>query len=49
LPDGGIEVRPARPRGDISDVFGMLKRKNGPRVSIKQMNKVIEESWAGKR
>ena len=49
LPDGGIEVRRALPRGDISDVFGMLKRKNGPRVSIKQMNKVIEESWAGKR
>ena len=49
LPDGAIEVRPARPRGDISDAFGMFKRKSGPRISIKQMKKAIEEGWAGKR
>jgi AbrB family looped-hinge helix DNA binding protein len=49
LPGGAIEVRPAHPKGKISDVFGMLKRKGGPRLSIKQMNKIIEESWAGKR
>jgi AbrB family looped-hinge helix DNA binding protein len=49
LPDGAIEVRPARQRGDISDVFGALKRKGGPRLSIKQMKKIAEEGWAGKR
>jgi len=49
LPDGAIEVRPAHSKGKISDMFGALKRKGAPRLSIKQMNKIIEESWAGKR
>jgi AbrB family looped-hinge helix DNA binding protein len=32
LPDGRIEVRAAPPTGGISDVFGYLKRRNGPRA-----------------
>lgn len=49
LPDGAIEVRPAHPKGRISDVFNSLKRKGAPRLSIKQMKKIAEEGWAGKR
>jgi bifunctional DNA-binding transcriptional regulator/antitoxin component of YhaV-PrlF toxin-antitoxin module len=40
LPDGRIQVKAARPRGKISDVFGFLKRENGPSLSIEDMNKV---------
>jgi len=49
LPDGAIEVRPAQPKGKISDVFNSLKRKGAPRLSVKQMKKIAEEGWAGKR
>jgi bifunctional DNA-binding transcriptional regulator/antitoxin component of YhaV-PrlF toxin-antitoxin module len=49
LPDGRIMVKAARPKGNISDVFNFLKRKNGPSLSIEEMNKVIARGWAGKR
>ena len=49
LPDGRIEMRAARPTGKISDVFGSLKRKGGPTLSIEEMNKIIADGWAGKR
>ena len=49
LPYGRIEMRPARPTGKISDVFGLLKRKDGPSFSIKEMNKIAARGWAGKR
>jgi len=45
-----IELRVFRPTGKISDAFGCLKskRKGGP-LSIKKMNKIIADGWAGKR
>ncbi len=49
LPDGRIEVRAARPMGEISDAFGFLKRKNGPSLSIGEMNKIAARGWAGER
>ncbi|HEY1838231.1 MAG TPA: AbrB/MazE/SpoVT family DNA-binding domain-containing protein [Rhizomicrobium sp.] len=49
LPDGAIEVRPAHSKGHISDVFNSLKHKGGQRLSIKQMKKIAEDGWAGKR
>ena len=50
LPDGRIEVKAARPTGNISDVFGALKaRRKGKTVSIADMNEVIARGWAGKR
>jgi AbrB family looped-hinge helix DNA binding protein len=49
LPDGRIEVKAARPTGKISDVFGLLKRKNGPRLSIEEINEAAARGWAGKR
>jgi len=49
LPDGRIEVRAARPTGQISDVFGLLKQPNGPTLSIKEMGEIAAQGWAGKR
>jgi bifunctional DNA-binding transcriptional regulator/antitoxin component of YhaV-PrlF toxin-antitoxin module len=49
LPDGRIEVKAARPAGKISDAFGFLKRKDGPSLSIEEMNKIAARGWAGKR
>jgi bifunctional DNA-binding transcriptional regulator/antitoxin component of YhaV-PrlF toxin-antitoxin module len=49
LPDGRIEVKAARPIGKISDAFGFLKREDGPRLSIEEMNEFAARGWAGKR
>lgn len=49
LPDGRIEVKAARPMGKISDAFGFLKRKNGPSLSIEEMNEIAARGWAGKQ
>ena len=49
LPGGRIELKAAQPTGNISEVFGLLKRKNGPSFTIEKMNKLIARGWAGKR
>ena len=49
LPNGRIEVRAAKPTGKISDAFGLLKRKNGPSLSIEEINRIAARGWAGKR
>jgi bifunctional DNA-binding transcriptional regulator/antitoxin component of YhaV-PrlF toxin-antitoxin module len=49
LPDGRIEMKAERPAGKISDVFNLLKRKNGPSLSIKEINDVAARGWRGKR
>ena len=49
LPDGRIAMKAVRPTGKISDVFDVLKTKNGPSLSIDEMNKITARSWAGKR
>jgi AbrB family looped-hinge helix DNA binding protein len=49
LPGGRIEVKATRPAGKISDAFGFLKRKGGPRLSIEEINRIAAEGWAGKR
>ncbi|WP_395648370.1 AbrB/MazE/SpoVT family DNA-binding domain-containing protein [Terricaulis sp.] len=46
LPDGRVEVR-AAPRAEISDVFGLLKRKGGPRLSIEEMTEIARKGWSG--
>ena len=48
LPDGRIEVKAARPCGQISEVFGLLKNRNGPHLSIEEMNEIAAHGWAGK-
>jgi AbrB family looped-hinge helix DNA binding protein len=49
LPGDRIEMRAARPTGKISDVFGMLKKKDGLTLSIDDINRIAAEGWAGKR
>lgn len=50
LPGGRIELKAARPTGEISDVFGSLKTKRkGRPLSIEEMNEIIARGWAGKR
>lgn len=49
LPGGRIEVRALRPGGQISDVFGLLKRKSTRSLSIEQMNEIAARGWAGRR
>lgn len=49
LPDGRVEVRAARPTGEISDTFNSLKRKGGPSLSIDEMKKIAAKGWAGRR
>jgi AbrB family looped-hinge helix DNA binding protein len=49
LPDGRIEIKAARPSGQISDVFNFLKRDTGASLSIEEMNRIAADGWAGKR
>ncbi|MDE1918727.1 MAG: AbrB/MazE/SpoVT family DNA-binding domain-containing protein [Sphingomonadales bacterium] len=47
LPNGRIEISAARPRGKISEAFGLLKREGQKALSIEAMNDVIAKGWAG--
>ena len=47
LPGGRIELRSARGQSSISDVFGILKPKNGRVLSIDEINEAIADGWAG--
>jgi bifunctional DNA-binding transcriptional regulator/antitoxin component of YhaV-PrlF toxin-antitoxin module len=47
LPGGRVEVRAARPKGKISDAFGILKRKGQPTLSIEEINEITVQGWAG--
>lgn len=47
LPDGRVEVRAAKPAGQIADAFGLLKRQGAPHLSIEEMDRIISEGWAG--
>jgi len=49
FPDGRIEVKAARPTGEISDAFNFLKKNKGPSLSIAEINKIAARGWAGKR
>lgn len=49
LSDGRVEVKAARPKGDIRDAFNFFKRENGPTLSIEEINELAAEGWAGKR
>jgi AbrB family looped-hinge helix DNA binding protein len=48
LPNGRIEIAAARARR-ISNVFGLLKGKGEPSLSIEEMNEVAARGWAGER
>lgn len=48
LPDGKVQVR-AAPTGDISKIFGLLKKPGGPKLTIEQIKEATARAWAGKR
>jgi bifunctional DNA-binding transcriptional regulator/antitoxin component of YhaV-PrlF toxin-antitoxin module len=48
LPHGRIEVKAARPDGRISDAFDFLKRE-GPTLSLEEIDEIARRGWAGKR
>ena len=43
-----IKIEAAKPKSEISDVFGLLKRDGQPAISIKDMNAAIADGWADK-
>ena len=49
LPDGRVTMKAVPATGRISDVFNLLKRKGGPRLSIEDIGEIAARGWAGKR
>jgi bifunctional DNA-binding transcriptional regulator/antitoxin component of YhaV-PrlF toxin-antitoxin module len=47
LPGGRIEVKAAKAKGKISDIFGMLKRDGQPTFTIEEINEAAARGWAG--
>jgi AbrB family looped-hinge helix DNA binding protein len=47
LPDGRIEVRAAA-TGEISSLFGMLKKKGRKSLSIDEISEITKQGWSGK-
>lgn len=47
MPDGRVEIRAARRFRKISEVFGLLKQENGPRLTIGEINEATAKGWAG--
>lgn len=48
LPNGRIEIKALRPTGKISDVFNILKQKDGPSLSIEEIDDIAKRGWAGR-
>lgn len=48
LPKGRVEIK-AVPKGDISELFGILKPKNNKKLTIDEINDIIADAWAGKK
>lgn len=49
LPEGRVELKPARPAGAIGDFVGLLKGKARKTLTIEEMNAIAAAGWAGKR
>ncbi|RFB79181.1 AbrB/MazE/SpoVT family DNA-binding domain-containing protein [Methylovirgula sp. 4M-Z18] len=49
LPNGRVEVRAVAAQRHISDLFGVLKRKNRPALSINEINEATAKGWAGEK
>ena len=49
LPDGRLEVRPAQRTGQITDFFDLLKREDGPTLTIEEIGEIAADGWAGRR
>lgn len=48
LPDGRIEVRAAPPSGEISAVFGLLKKTGAPTLSIDEIDALARDGGAAR-
>jgi antitoxin PrlF len=46
LPDGRIVVRAMGQDGAISDFFGCLAQRRGPKFTIDEMNEIAAQGWA---
>jgi hypothetical protein len=44
-----VKVRRANPKGQISNVFGALKRKKAKRLSLRQMKEIVETTAVERR
>ena len=49
LTEGRIEMRPQAQATNIEPFFGSLKITGQKRLSIRKMNELIAQGWAGKR
>lgn len=49
LPDGGVSLRPARPRKTLEEVVGMLSKDTTVKLTIEEINEAIAAGWAGER
>jgi antitoxin PrlF len=47
LPNGRVELKPAKPAGSIEGFVGLLKGKAKKRLSIEEMNEISAKGWAG--
>lgn len=47
LPNGRLELRPARRTGSIEDVFGSLHNPDAKPLTIDEINEIIAKGWAG--
>jgi antitoxin PrlF len=46
LPDGRIVVRAMAQDGAITDFFGCLAQRRGPKFTIDEMNEIATQGWA---
>ena len=47
LPEGKLMVVPARQTDSIEKFSGFLARKGDPKLTIEEINEIIEQGWAG--
>lgn len=47
MPNGTVQIRPARGKGKFADVFGMLHRPGERARTIEEINEAIADGWAG--
>lgn len=46
LPDGRIVVRAMAQDGAITDFFGCLAQRRGPKLTVEQINEIASRGWA---
>ena len=49
LPNGRVELKPAKPAGSISGFVGLMAGKSKRVLTIEEMNKIAAEGWVGKK